>query len=95
MYNYFRYRKGAKMQLQDLKTQFLNYMKYRHLYVQVRWTTDDASFKRLGYDVQRIHICKECGQCANTECCSSYNPANRSKKYVITNLEFVEDCIPY
>ena len=83
---YFTKQQGAAMLLQDFKNKFMNYMRFRHPLVKYRWTSDYSSFSRLGYRVACQHICKACGSHAEAGCCANYNPANRSKRYVIENL---------
>lgn len=88
---YFRKKKGSSMLLEDFKTKFKNYMKYKHPEVKYKWTSDYSSFKRLGYDVKYAHTCKACMSTTGKGCCEEYNSANRSRRYVIEDMECVEE----
>lgn len=90
---YFMNVPGATMLLQDFKNKLMNYMRFRHPGVKYRWTSDYSTFNRLGYNVRIQNVCKACGSHATSKCCSLYNVANRSKRYVIENLVCVEDTI--
>ena len=90
---YFKREEGSVMLLQDFKRKFLNYMRYRHPGVKYRWNSDYDSFERLGYRIDYINVCKGCGSRSKTGCCSEYNTANRSRRYVIENICCVENTI--
>ena len=90
---YFMKREGASMLLQDFKNKFMNYMRFRHPGVKYKWTSDYSSFEKLGYKVVYQNICKGCGLRAESQCCSEYNVANRSRRYVIENLACIKSNI--
>jgi hypothetical protein len=66
---------------------FMNWMKYRHPHVRHKWTSDYvqsaiASPTRIG-----VYVFINRGGA----CCSNYNRSNRSKRYIINNIECVEE----
>jgi len=88
---YFKKVEGSVMLLQDFRRKFINYMRYRHPGVKYKWTSDYDSFERLGYKIDYINVCKGCKSRSKIGCCSEYNIANRSRRYVIENLYCVEN----
>jgi phage/plasmid-associated DNA primase len=88
---YFRNKQGSTMLLEDFKKKYHNYMKYRHPEVKYKWTSDYSSFKRLGYNVKCANTCKACMKTGGKGCCSEYNRANRSVRYIIENIKCIEE----
>jgi hypothetical protein len=88
---YFKRKQGSTMLLEDFKRKYQNYMKYKHPEVKYKWNSDYSSFKRLGYDVKYSNTCKACMKTGGKGCCSEYNSANRSRRYVIENIECMEE----
>ena len=87
---YFMKKPGTFMLLQDFKHKFINYMRFRHPGVKYKWTSDYNAFKRLGYDIEHINICKACGATAKAGCCTHYNIANRCKRYIVKDLACID-----
>ena len=90
---YVQYRQGAMTNLADVKKSFENYMKFNYRNVNWKWTNDYTPFKQLGYSVDYMHMCKSCGHEAKKGCCDQYHVANRSKRYVVKDLEIVKEAI--
>ena len=80
---------GTLIKVWTFKQTFMNYMRYKHRDVKYKWTSDYSPFKKLGYDVQFINVCKVCYREGKYGCCPDYNAANRSRRYIIKDLKCV------
>ena len=90
---YFIQKHGHNLWMEEFKKKFYDYMRFRHPQVKHRWSKDYSAFKRLGYMVDRRHMCRACKQSATRGCCSNYNHANRSHVDVIANIVCVEEYV--
>jgi hypothetical protein len=88
---YFVQQHGHSLWMEEFKKKFFDYMRFRHPQVKHRWSKDYSAFKRLGYVVERRHMCRACKCPATRGCCENYNHANRSHVDVITNIVCVEE----
>ncbi|KAI8996036.1 bifunctional DNA primase/polymerase [Gaertneriomyces semiglobifer] len=79
-----------KVHIEDVKKAFMRYMKFNHPGQKYTWDDNDYStFKSLGYEVERMHICKSCNNRAKggkDKCCEEYDSANRTKRTFIYDL---------
>ena len=91
---YFVQHPGHLLWMEEFKKKFYDYLRFRHPLVKHRWTKDYSAFKRLGYVIERRHMCRACKQPATRGCCADYSHANRSHIDVITNIECVETYLP-
>ena len=91
---YFVQHDGYTLWMEEFKKKFYDYLRFRHPLVKHRWTKDYSTFKRLGYVIERRHMCRACKQAATRGCCANYGHANRSHIDVITNIECVETYLP-
>ncbi|KAI9091025.1 bifunctional DNA primase/polymerase [Phlyctochytrium arcticum] len=82
--------KRIKIHIEDVKKSFMRYMKFNHPGIKYSWDDNDHStFKSLGYQVERQHICKSCNNPAKggkDKCCKEYDAANRTKRTFIFDL---------
>ncbi len=88
---YFVQQPGRSLWMEDFKKKFFDYMRFRHPQVKHRWSKDYSAFKRLGYVVERRHMCRACKRPATRGCCENYSHANRSHVDVIMNIVCVEE----
>lgn len=77
--------------MEEFKKKFFGYMRFRHPQVKHHWTKDYSAFKRLGYVVERRHMCRACKRPATRGCCENYSHANRPHIDVIINIVCVEE----
>jgi len=80
--------------IEDVKKMFERYMKFNHESIKkcVWDDTDHATFKALGYEVKKVHMCKACNKKAvggKEKCCEDYSQANRVKKVSVMDMELV------
>ena len=81
--------------MEAFKKKFFDYMRFPPPAGEAyRWSKDYSAFKRLGYVIERRHMCRACKQPATRGCCADYSHANRSHIDVITNIECVETYLP-
>jgi len=90
---YFMHQPNSFMYLQDFKHKFLNYMRFRHPHIKYTWSSDYSVFKQLGYCVEQVNMCKACNAISQVNCCSQYNIANRTKRYIIKGLSCIETSV--
>lgn len=90
---YFVQQQGHIMWMEEFKKKFSDYMRFRHPQVKHRWSKDYSAFKRLGYVVDRRHMCRACKRPATRGCCDNYSHANRSNLDIILNIVCVEEFI--
>ena len=91
---YIRYVNDAMTEWYAFKKVFEAYMLYKN--PGKKWellTEENGPFIKLGYDVVRTHICRGCLAEARSGCCINYSPANRSKRFIIKNMELVSEDI--
>ena len=88
---YFVQRQGCSLWMEEFKKKFLDYMRFRHPQIKHKWSKDYSAFKRLGYVVERRHMCRACKKPATRGCCENYSQANRSNIDVIMNIVCVEE----
>ena len=88
---YFVQQPGRSLWMEEFKKKFFDYMRFRHPQVKHRWSKDYSAFKRLGYVVERRHMCRACKRPATRGCCENYSHANRSHVDVIVNIVCVEE----
>jgi len=83
--------------IEDVKKMFERYMKFNHEGKKHTWDDNDYStFKELGYEVQKINMCKSCKRRAKggkEKCCPNYSVANRVKKVMVMDLEIVRETL--
>ena len=91
---YFVQQPGFTLWMEEFKKKFSDYMRFRHPLVKYRWTKDYSAFKRLGYVVDRRHMCRACKQPATRGCCEHFGRANRSHVDIIMNIQCVEQYLP-
>jgi phage/plasmid-associated DNA primase len=85
---------GAVTEWSDFKKVFDAYVRYKHR--GMKWVlnvNETGPFTKLNYDVVRISLCRACGGSARVGCCVNYSTANRSKKWLIKNMELVRELI--
>jgi Family of unknown function (DUF5906) len=90
---YFVQQPGHSLWMEEFKKKFSDYMRFRHPQAKYRWSKDYSAFKRLGYVVERRHMCRACKRPATRACCENYGHANRSHVDVIMNIVCVEELI--
>ena len=90
---YFVQQRDQTLWMEEFKKKFYDYMRFRHPLVKHRWSKDYSAFKRLGYVVERRHMCRACKQPARRNCCENYSSANRSHIDVIMNIVCVEEYV--
>ena len=91
---YVRQINGKITEWYAFKKVFEAYMLYKN--PGKKWellTEENGPFIKLGYDVVRTHICRGCLAEARSGCCINYSPANRSKRFIIKNMELVSEDI--
>ncbi len=88
---YFVQRPGHTLWMEEFKKKFQDYMHFRHPQVKHTWTKDYATFKRLGYLVERRNMCRACKFPARVGCCAYFSHANRSNVDAIMNIVCVEE----
>ncbi|MBC7957240.1 MAG: hypothetical protein H7Y33_15375, partial [Cytophagales bacterium] len=72
---YFVQQPGHSLWMEEFKKKFYDYMRFRHPLVKHRWSKDYSAFKRLGYVVERRHMCRACKRPATRGCCENYSHA--------------------
>ncbi len=92
---YFVQQPNNSLWMEEFKKKFYDYMRFRHPLVKHRWSKDYSTFKRLGYVVDRRHMCRACKQPARRGCCGNFNRANRSHIDIIMNIVCVEEHLPH
>jgi energy-coupling factor transporter ATP-binding protein EcfA2 len=91
---YVVFEEGSYTDVARVKDSFKNYMKFKHSEVKFEWPEDQSAFKKLGYSISKMHVCKACGGVAKggrDKCCAAYNNANRSNKLVVQNMRLVAE----
>lgn len=74
--------------LQDLKTYYGYYMKFKNPNTKYKWSNSNLYvLNKLGYDVKRVNICSSCNKKARLGCCDKYNTKNRKRSTVILNMK--------
>ena len=90
---YFVQTPGCVLWMEEFKKKFYDYLRFKHPQVTYRWRKDYSAFKRLGYEVERRHMCRACKSPAKHRCCAQYSSANRSHIDIITNIVCVEQAL--
>jgi len=90
--NNFKVRKGSKLPFETFSQYFNEYYKSQGQRLK-HPKTSDVMFSKMGLNVVRNTVCKDCYQkfSINKKCCDNHNRNNKSTKYFIHDLEFVEN----
>lgn len=76
---------GALTPIEDFKAALQTYLGRKR-----KWdiVCDNATLEKMGYEIKRTNLCRNCNQEAKTGCCPSYKRENRYRKTVIVNMRF-------
>jgi len=91
---YIVHKPGAFANLADVKKMFENYMRFNHRGTNWKWTSDYTPFKQLGFSVIYQNMCKSCGKGGKSGCCDQSHPSNRTKRYIVQDMEIIKQSIP-
>ncbi len=89
-YMYFIHDPGYFMPMEEFKTKFYNWLRFKHQNAKHRWTHDYSAFKRKGFEIAETKVCKRCGLESFKGCCPYYSQKNRSTQIRIKNIRCVE-----
>ena len=81
------YEKGGITALSDFQKALRGYMTSQRL--EYCWTNDLHPLKARGFVVEKINVCKSCGNSAKKTCCPNYNVRNRKKVTQIVNMNLI------
>lgn len=90
--NNFKVRKGSHVPFEIFSQCFYEHYKAQGQRIK-KPKTSDVMFSKMGLHVARQTVCKDCFKSfsTTTKCCDKHNRNNKSTKYFINDLEFVEN----